>query len=49
MDFCLRISFILPITYCNCLFSSSIGNKITSMGVDQILYRVYIMLYRGIF
>ena len=46
MDFSVRISLILPITYCNCLFTSSIENKIMPIDIDTMLYRCYNMLYR---
>jgi len=39
MDFCVRISLILLITYCNCLFTSSIENKIMPIVIDTTLYR----------
>jgi len=39
MDFCVRISLILLITYCNCLSASSIENKIMPIGIDTTLYR----------
>jgi len=44
IDFCIRISLIRLITYCNCLSTSSIENKITPIGIDTMLYRRYNML-----
>jgi len=39
MDFCVRISLILLITYCNCFCISSIENKIMPIVIDTTLYR----------
>jgi len=39
MVFCVRISLILLITYCNCFCISSIGYKIMSIVIDTTLYR----------
>lgn len=38
IDCCTRVAFILLITYCSCLYSSPISNKIVPLEVDSMLY-----------